>query len=163
MLGKIPAAHQEIINRIAARARRAGRGRMPVAADRFARYFYNGVSELDLVQRSDSDLAGAALAQLAMGRVRRPGRPLVRVFNPDPARDGFATSNTVIAVITDDMPFLVDSIGIVCTQKRLAIHLIAHPVFGVVRDRRGHLTDLYLDDARPNSKPESWQYIEIDR
>ena len=163
MLGKIPAARQEIIDRIAARARRAGRGRMPVAADRFARYFYNGVSELDLVQRSDSDLAGAALAQLTMGHVRRPGRPLVRVFNPDPARDGFATSHTVIAVITDDMPFLVDSLGIVCMQERLAIHLIAHPVFGVVRDRRGRLTDLYLDDARPDSKPESWQYIEIDR
>ena len=43
MLGKIPAARQEIINRIAARARRAGHRRKPVPADRFARYFYNGV------------------------------------------------------------------------------------------------------------------------
>ena len=91
MLGKIPAARQEIIDRIAAKARRAAGGRMPVAADRFARYFYNGVSELDLVQRADTDLAGAALAQLAMGRIRRPGRPIVRVFNPDPLRDGFSS------------------------------------------------------------------------
>jgi glutamate dehydrogenase len=163
MLGKIPAARQEIIDRIAARARRAGLRRKPVPADRFARYFYNGVSEFDLVQRGDSDLAGAALAQLTMGRVRRPGRPIVRVFNPDAARDGFSSSRTVIAVITDDMPFLVDSLGIVCTQERLAIHLIAHPVFGVVRDRRGRLTDLFLDDARPDAKPESWQFIEVDR
>jgi glutamate dehydrogenase len=163
MLGKIPAARQEIIDRIATRARRAARGRTPVPADRFARYFFNGVSELDLVQRADSDLAGAAILQLTMGRVRRPGRPIVRVFNPDPTRDGFASSHTVIAVITDDMPFLVDSIGIVCTQERLAIHLIAHPVFGVVRDRRGRLTDLFQDDARPDAKPESWQIIEVDR
>ena len=163
MLGKIPAARQEIIDRIAARARRAGRRRMPVPVDRFARYFYNGVSELDLVQRSDSDLAGAALAQLNMGRIRRPGRPLVRVFNPDRARDGFATSHTVIAVITDDMPFLVDSLGIICTQERLAIHLIAHPVFGVVRDRRGRLTDLLLGNAPPGARLESWQLIEVDR
>jgi len=163
MLGKIPAARQEIIDRIAARARRAGRRSTPVPADRFARCFYNGVSELDLVQRGDSDLAGAALAQLTMGRVRRPGRPIVRVFNPDAARDGFSSSHTVIAVITDDMPFLVDSLGIVCTQERLAIHLIAHPVFGVVRDRRGRLTDLLLGNAPPGARLESWQLIEVDR
>ena len=102
---------------------------MPIAPDRFARYFYHGVSELDLVQRAPEDLAGAALAQLKFGRSREPGRPLVRVFNPDPARDGFASSHTVIMVVTDDMPFLVDSLGIVCTQSGLAVHLIAHPVF----------------------------------
>jgi glutamate dehydrogenase len=85
------------------------------------------------------------------------------VFNPDAARDGFSSSRTVIAIITDDMPFLVDSLGIVCTQERLAIHLIAHPVFSVVRDRHGRLTDLFLDDARPDARPESWQFIEVDR
>ncbi len=163
MLGKIPAARQEIINRIASRARRAGRRGLPVAPDRFVRAYYHGVSELDLVQRSDSDLAGAALAELALGRIRRPGRPAVRVFNPDPARDGFASSHTVIAVITDDMPFLVDSLGIVCSQCGLAVHLLAHPVFSVVRDRRGRLTELLLGDAPPNSRLESWQLIEVDR
>jgi len=111
MLGRIPAARQAIIDRIAAAARRGHRRGMPVAPDRLARYFYHGVSELDLVQRTDADLAGAALAQLALGRVRRPGRSLVRVFNPDAARDGFESSHTVIMVITDDMPFLVDSLG----------------------------------------------------
>ncbi|MEK7863637.1 MAG: hypothetical protein AAB295_10295, partial [Chloroflexota bacterium] len=163
MLGKIPAARQEIINRIAARARRTGRHGLPVAPDRFARAYYHGVSELDLVQRDVGDLAGAALAQLALGRVRRPGRPAVRVFNPDPARDGFASSHTVIAVITDDMPFLVDSLGIVCTQSGLAVHLLAHPLFNAVRDRRGRLTDLMPGDAPRGAKVESWQLIEVAR
>jgi glutamate dehydrogenase len=163
MLGKIPAARQQIIDRIAARARRAGRRGLPVAADRFARCFYHGVSELDLVQRGVSDLASAALSLLALGRIRRPGRPVLRVFNPDPARDGFASSHTVIAVITDDMPFLVDSLGIVCTQRGLAVHLLAHPVFAVIRDRRGRLTDVFLDDAPRGARLESWQLIEVDR
>jgi len=90
MLGKIPAARQEIIDRIASRARRMRSHLLPVAPERFVRCFYHGVSELDLVQRADRDLAGAALAQLALGRIRRPGRLTVRVFNPDPAHDGFA-------------------------------------------------------------------------
>ncbi len=163
MLGKIPAARQEIIDRVASRARRAGRRGLAVAPDRFARFFYHGVSELDLVQRADADLAGAALAQLSLGRIRRPGRPMVRVFNPDPARDGFTSSHTVIAAITDDMPFLVDSLGIVCTQSGLAVHLLAHPVFAVVRDRCGRLTDLSPDDSPRGAKLESWQLIEVDR
>jgi len=163
MLGRIPAARQAIIDRIAASARRARRRGMPIAPDRFARYFYHGVSELDLLQRTETDLSGAALGELELGRVRRPGRSLVRVFNPDPARDGFASSHTVIMVVTDDMPFLVDSLGMVCTQNGLAVHLLAHPVFSSLRDRRGRLKALYLDDPPADAKLESWQLIEIDR
>ncbi|MEX1994994.1 MAG: NAD-glutamate dehydrogenase [Steroidobacteraceae bacterium] len=152
-----------MIDRIAASARRAGRHGLPVSAERLVRCFYHGVSELDLVQRADADLAGAALSTLALGRVRRAGRSLVRVFNPDPARDGFASSHTIIMVVTDDMPFLVDSLGIVCSQSGLAVHLLAHPVFSVLRDRRGRLTGLFLEDAPPGARMESWQLIEIDR
>jgi glutamate dehydrogenase len=163
MLGRIPAARQAIIDRVAASARRSRRRGLPIPADRFARYFYHGVSELDLVQRLPADLAGAALAQLALGRARRSGRSLVRVFNPEPARDGFSSSHTVIMVVTDDMPFLVDSLGMVCTQNGLAVHLLAHPVFSAVRDRAGRLRTLHLGDAPAGSRAESWQMIEIDR
>jgi glutamate dehydrogenase len=163
MLGRIPAARQAIIDRIAASARRGRRRGMPVAPDRLARYFYHGVSELDLVQRTPEDLAGAALAELELGRTRRSGRSLVRVFNPDPARDGFASPHTVIMVVTDDMPFLVDSLSMVCTQAGLAVHLLAHPVLSVSRDGRGRLKAVYLGDTPPGTKPESWQMIEIDR
>jgi glutamate dehydrogenase len=157
LLGRIPAARQAIIDCIAASARRARRQGTPVAADRLARFFYHGVSELDLVQRADTDLAGAALAALSLGRLRRPGRAQVRVFNPEPAKDGFASSHTVIMVVTDDMPFLVDSLSMVCSQTGLAVHLLAHPVFSVVRDRRGRLTGLFLDDAPAGARLESWQ------
>ncbi len=70
MLGRIPAARQAIIDQVAAAARRARRTRLPVAPERFARYFFHGVSELDLVQRPPADLAGAALAEFELGRVR---------------------------------------------------------------------------------------------
>src|SRR5262245_3796874 len=163
MLGRIPAARQAIIDRIAKSARRAAPRGLPLAPDRLVRYFYHGVSELDLVQRSPDDLAGAALAALQLGRTRAPARSLVRVFNPDAARDGFASSHTVIMVVTDDMPFLVDSLGIVSTRHGLAVHLLAHPVFSVVRDGRGRLRSVHLEDPPPGAKQESWQLIEIDR
>ncbi len=136
---------------------------MAVAPDRLARCFYHGVSELDLVQRAPEDLAGAALAQLELGRVRSRGQSRVRVFNPEPERDGFASPHTVIMVVTDDMPFLVDSLGMVCTHRGLAVHLLAHPVLSVVRDGRGLLKSVHLDDAPQDAGPESWQMIETDR
>jgi glutamate dehydrogenase len=163
MLGRIPAARQAIIDRVAALARRKRRRGMPVAPDRLARCFYHGVSELDLVQRAPEDLAGAALAQLELGRTRTRGQYRVRVFNPEPGRDGFASPHTVIMVVTDDMPFLVDSLGMVCTQRGLAVHLLAHPVLSVVRDGRGILKSVHLDDPPQDAAPESWQMIEIDR
>ena len=64
MLGRIPAARQAIIERIARIARRTRPRGMPVAPDRLVRYFFHGVSELDLGGRRPEDLAGAALAQL---------------------------------------------------------------------------------------------------
>ncbi|MGH8243331.1 MAG: NAD-glutamate dehydrogenase, partial [Steroidobacteraceae bacterium] len=53
--------------------------------------------------------------------------------------------------------------GMVCTQNGLAVHLIAHPVFSVVRDRRGRLRSIHLADPPGDARPESWQLIEIDR
>ena len=163
MPGTIPAARRDIIDRIANNAQRLAPRRLPVAAGRFTRLFFRGVSELDLATRTDRDLAGAALSLLALGRRRRPGRPLLRVFNPEPRRDGFASSHTVIAVVTDDMPFLVDSLGMVCAQSGLAVHLLAHPVFSVTRNRAGGLTSVHLDDAPAAARSESWQFIEVDR
>ncbi|MBM5811323.1 MAG: NAD-glutamate dehydrogenase [Gammaproteobacteria bacterium] len=163
MPGSIPAARRELIDRIAARARRSATPRLPVAAARFTRLFYRGVSELDLAARNATDLAGAALSLLAFGLRRRAGRPLLRVFNPEPRRDGFHSPHTVIALITDDMPFLVDSLGIVCTQAGLAVRLLAHPVLSVTRDRRGRLRGVYLDDAPRGARAESWQFIEVER
>jgi glutamate dehydrogenase len=163
MLGRIPAARQAIIERIAAAARRRGRRGAPVSPANLVRFFYHGVSELDLVQHSEADLAGAALAHLALGRARPPGRARVRVFNPDPAKDGFACAHTVIMVVTDDMPFLVDSLGMVCAQGGLSVHLLAHPVFAVRRDARGRLRELWLDGGRPGARAESWQLIQVDR
>ena len=176
MLGRIPAARQAIIDRIAARARRAGRKGLPASPERLVRCFYHGVSELDLVQRKPEDLAGAALAQFRLGRQRRARRSLVRVFNPDPRRDGFSSSHTVIMVVTDDMPFLVDSLGMVCTEARARRAPARAPgLLGDARRRRaparGPLDDSAASGTRPNrgsasrstGEPDPKRLVELER
>ncbi len=163
MLGNVPAERLKIIEGIAARAGKLAKRSIPVDAGDLARAYYHGVSETDLATRTTDNLAGAALAHLQVARTRQAGEAIVRVFNPDLKRDGFASERTVIALATDDMPFLVDSIGIVFTQGGYKVYFIAHPVLTVTRDSRGRLKQHYLDNAPATAGAESWQLIEIER
>jgi glutamate dehydrogenase len=164
VLRSIPPARRALIERIiAARPARAGARIRAGLAQKFLRAYFRGVGEEDLAQRAPAALAAAALAHLKFGSLaRRPGHALVKVFNPDIERDGFECPHTLVMSVTDDMPFLVDSLGIVCNRAGIAIHLIVHPVLDVERDRRGRLTQVRADRERA-THAESWQLYEIDR
>ena len=160
LLRSIPAARVALIGRIA-RAASGGRGRSPLQ-QRFLRAYFYGVAEEDLAERAPKHLARAALAHLEFGARRTPSRTLVQVFNPEADRDGFESAHTLVFTVTDDMPFLVDSLGMAFARAELAVHLIVHPVLQVRRDRRGQLIDVGGNGAEA-AHPESWQLYEIDR
>src|SRR5579863_5503838 len=160
LLRSIPAARIALIERITRAAGEGGARRQ--LQQRFLRSYFRGVAEEDLAERPPGQLAKAALAHLAFAQRRAPGRSLVRVFNPDPVRDGFESPHTLVLTVTDDMPFLVDSLGMAFTRAELAVHLIVHPVLQVRRERRGQLTDIGANGTQP-SHAESWQLYEIDR
>ncbi len=63
----------------------------------------------------------------------------MRVFNPTLREHGFVSPHTIIDVVNDDMPFLVDSINLALTERALTLHFLAHPIFAVSRDRAGNL------------------------
>ncbi|NML08339.1 NAD-glutamate dehydrogenase domain-containing protein [Sphingomonas sp. G-3-2-10] len=62
-----------------------------------------------------------------------------------------------LAVINDDMPFLVDSISGALAAHDIAILRVLHPVIKVTRDARGELTEI------GEGKPESMVYVELER
>jgi glutamate dehydrogenase len=158
MPGTIPAARQRLIAAIVARSRVRG---APVALAPFVQAYYRGVDESDLRDSDAAALAAAAAGHLRFGATRRSGRPLVRVFNPTVERDGWSSPRTVVQVVTDDMPFLVDSLAIVLNGSGLSIHTMVHPVFAVKRDRAGRLLEASTDAS--GGTMESWQHIEVDR
>jgi glutamate dehydrogenase len=159
-LHSIPAARVALIERIARSAGSNGGHRQ--LSQRFLRSYFHGVAEEDLAARKPRELSQAALAHLAFAARRAPGRSLVRVFNPDRQSDGFESAHTLVLTVTDDMPFLVDSLGMAFTRADLAVHLIVHPVLQVRRDRSGRMLDLGANGSGP-AHPESWQLYEIDR
>ncbi|MBS1162230.1 MAG: gdh, partial [Burkholderiaceae bacterium] len=129
----------------------------------FIREYYRQVDPDDLAARSADDLAGAALSHWELGRVRAPGAPRVRVFSPTAAEHGWAVRHTVIEVVNDDMPFLVDSATMEANRQGLTMHLRVHPVYAVERDPAGALTGLWPRGDRPQATRESWMHIEVDR
>jgi len=131
---------------------------------RFLEAYYANVDAEDLAARDPAALAGAALSHLKFAR-RRRGRALVRVFNPTLREHGYVSPHTVIEMVNDDMPFLVDSIGLALTQRSLGMHFLAHPIFAVARDGAGVLRSIEGREPTGNGQRrlESFQHVEIDR
>ncbi len=67
-----------------------------------------------------------------------------------------------LALINDDMPFLVDSIASTIAAHGLAIDRLLHPVVPVRRDAKGKLVELVEGEAA-GEKRESMVYIETSR
>ncbi len=65
---------------------------------------------------------------------KRPDRTgTVRVFVPSRSRQGYETGASVVELIVDDGPFLVDSITAEIQARGIAIKRALHPVIGVDR------------------------------
>ena len=86
---------------------------------------------------------------------------VVRVFNPDPATDGFECPTTVLESTVDDSPFLVDSVREELTARSIAVRRVLHPVIGTSRDEEGRLER--ISSARDASRRESVMHFELDR
>ncbi len=163
MLGNIPAARAALIDSIVAAAAklppRERHGRIGATERDYLRAYFRGVDEDDLRAHAPLALARVALAHRNLARIRRRGRAVVAI-GASIDQSGAAHRASVL-LVTDDMPFLVDSIGIVFNQLGVGVHFIVHPVFAVQRDRAAKL--IALEAAERGKPAESWQLFEIDK
>ena len=111
-------------------------------AEAFARQYYRWVSPEDIAERRELDLYGAALAHFDLARRRAPGATKVRIYNPEFEVHGWESPHTAVEIVTDDMPFLIDSIGMELNRHGFGVHLIIHPVIQVRRDGEGNLLEV---------------------
>jgi glutamate dehydrogenase len=132
-------------------------------AERFAHLYYAEVDPDELQARSALDLEGAAAAHLDFARRFAPGKAKVRAYNPTREQHGWQSTHTVIEVVNDDMPFLVDSVAMEVNGQGLTLHLVIHPVLRVVRDERGELVAFHKPADSPQGRLESFMHVEVDR
>jgi glutamate dehydrogenase len=121
-------------------------------AEAFARQLYRWVAVEDVVERDPLDLYGLALGHFNFARERAPGTPKVRVYNPHFEEHGWQSTHTAVEIVTDDMPFLIDSVSIELNRREFGVHLIIHPVLGVRRDDSGELLEILPQP--PSETPE---------
>ncbi len=86
---------------------------------------------------------------------------VVRAFHPTLEASGYSTVGTVVQVVVDDMPFLVDSIANVVALSGAGIERHLHPLIGTSRDDSGALVSVAR--ARSSTRTESVQHFELDR
>ncbi|KXS37657.1 MAG: glutamate dehydrogenase [Halomonadaceae bacterium T82-2] len=130
----------------------------------FAEDFYASAPLEDLVERHLDDTYGATLTTWHFIQHFDPRSPKVHVYNPDFEEHGWQSSHTLIEVLHQDMPFLVDSVRIELNRRGITVHAIHNAVLAVERDSHHDLkriTGTRAKDA-PGSR-ESIMVIEIDR
>ncbi|HEX5136255.1 MAG TPA: NAD-glutamate dehydrogenase [Planctomycetota bacterium] len=129
-------------------------------AEAFVRFLYADVAPGDLAGDTSDNLTGAALGFWRFLADRKPGTPNVRVYAPILAKHGWASEHTVVEIVTDDMPFLVDSVTAFLNSAEAEVHLVIHPVVRVVRDARGRLKSVH-DRRAAEGERESCMHIRI--
>ena len=153
-------------------ADRKGAGSPPgETAVQLLKIFYRHVAPEDITDRSEVDLYGGAMSQFKMAASRPQGTANIHVFTPSVSEHGWsANGHTVVEVVTDDMPFLVDSVTMELNEQGRDVHMVVHPQLLVRRDITGELQEILVDDEMTLSAHlphdvfrESWMHIEIDR
>ncbi|PVG81570.1 NAD-glutamate dehydrogenase [Nocardioides gansuensis] len=155
---------------VVARSSKGSGGPPHEHVEELIRAYYRHVAPEDVVERSPEDLYGALASHYRLALSRPQGTAAVRVVTPTVVDAGWsAGSHSVVEVVTDDMPFLVDSVTMELNRLEHNVHVVIHPQLGAVRDITGELKhvgalpDRLDEEADPDTIAESWMHVEIDR
>jgi glutamate dehydrogenase len=129
----------------------------------FVRHFYRRVPPEDLAGRDVQDLYGAVMAAWALARHRRPGSTFVRAYNPTADEHGWQSPGTVVEIVTDDMPFLVDTVGMEIARRGYAVRQAIVPVLDVLRGADDRLVAVFgPNSGTAGARAETVMRFEID-
>jgi glutamate dehydrogenase len=123
-------------------------------AEVFCQAFFARIGDSDADMHTTVQWAEVVGSLVEFVQQRRKGRASVRVVQAADAHAG----RSLLQIVTDDMPFLVDTVSMIVSAKQ-QIHAVIHPVVKATRDAAGKLQTLG-DDA---GTPESVMHFEIDR
>jgi glutamate dehydrogenase len=137
----------------------AAKAEDPELVQLVARY-WRLVPDEELAGCTPEGMVEATRAHREFAVQRLPGELKLRVGTS-------VTGGTALEMVTDDMPFLVDSVTGALASRGLDINLLVHPLVVVRREvlgaMRGIRFDVEPEDAGREDVIESWMRVEIDR
>jgi glutamate dehydrogenase len=130
----------------------------------FAVQLFARVAPEDLLPYEPRALAEFAAGAWAFLQQRKPGAPKIRIHSPPASAGDRLKHMSILEIVNDDMPFLVDSVMGELTEQGLEVRLVAHPVLALDRDSAGNLIGLRSDvPGSGTGLRESFIHMHIDR
>ncbi|MDQ3735746.1 MAG: NAD-glutamate dehydrogenase, partial [Actinomycetota bacterium] len=118
-----------------------------------------------VLERSPEELYEIAVGHFAIAHTRPEGSVIIRARTIGDDEDSPLAGRTIVEIVVDDMPFLVDSVTAEISRQGRELLEIVHPVVVVRRDITGVFLEL-CNTSKPMERPpdalvESWMHLEI--
>ncbi len=129
----------------------------------FSKQYYQCVVFNDLDKVTVEDLYGAVLSHWNLALEFNTDNK-TRVYNPSLEEHGWQSKHTIIEVVVNDMPFLLQSLSMEVNRHGFTNHLVIHPVFTIKRDANGKFI-AFVDEGNNDEvgSTECFVHLEIDR
>ncbi len=151
---------QDVLDAVAELARRRLDPGEAAALAEFAIRYYGDADIDDLAGCDARDLYGALASHWQFLRHFAGGAPKLRVFNAAAHSHGWQSPHTIVEIVNDDMPFLVDSVTMEANRQGYSVHRMLHPVLRVRRSPDGE----WIGPAQDaQGRYESVIHAELDR
>jgi glutamate dehydrogenase len=164
MVAELSSADEERAEEaLIAAAARLLRSAAPVIPGGFIAALFSQAAPEDLMHYDPRQLAALAQAAWTLLAVRRPGIPTIRIETSAPVAGlSHVRTDSVLEIVNDDMPFLLDSVLGELAKRGLGIRFVVHPVLSVVRDAGGRLVAFEGTHAASGARRESFIHIHLD-
>ena len=127
---------KQLIEQVVLHARQHYQAHLTVELfEKYIRTFYSQASYFDLEQRDVEQLYEIALTNWMLIHHRKADDVNIKIIHPDFSNDHPDSMNTQIAVVCQDVPFLVDSIRMAINKLNLSPLLIIHMGWNDMRPR----------------------------
>jgi glutamate dehydrogenase len=109
----------------------------------FIEQFYQKLPVMDLERLVPARAAAIALSAFTFAQTRKPNEIKIRIYSPRQAVHGWESDHTtIVEILNDDMPFLVDSISAELQRLHLTPLQTIHPIISLKRDAAGALNEV---------------------
>ncbi|NJO21727.1 MAG: NAD-glutamate dehydrogenase [Sphingomonadales bacterium] len=131
------------------------------AQELFTRLLLSSSDGADLAEFSAESLSGNADVAFEFIASKPKGAHKVRARQANLGQRGAIKAATVVEILNDDMPFLVDSVMAEIQSRGIAARLVLHPIFKTRRDASGALLAIVGSGDRAWSDGSQESYISI--
>ena len=131
--------------------------------EHFVHSFLESIPAADIVGRKNTEILNICLLQWGLMQSRSAGNIAISIFDPNHENADWHSNHSIVALINDDMPFLVDSATAYFNEQGFSVHLLVHPIFDVQRNHNGDLISISDVSTTLKGERESCILFEVDR